>query len=166
MKIFRVINKVYFIIKAIVGLLGLISGFCILAIITIISYEIFCRYVLNKPSSWVFDVSSYLLLAVAVFSGVYALEHDRHVNFPFLVEKVKPKSRLIIILIGSILGIIYFFILLIESIKVGLIAIQRNTYTFAQTRIPEIYLYLIIMLGAFLLLLTFLLKSITTHKKD
>lgn len=170
MKISKAIQKSYSFIKAIDGVFGLVAGLCILVITAVVSYEVFFRYVLNRPPSWAFDVCSYLLLAVAVFSGVYAMEQDGHVRFTMLVQKLKPKPRIIIISMGSIFGIIYCVVLLTESIKLGLLAIERNIYTFAQARIPEIYLYLIIITGAFFLSLTFLVKLVLeiycTPKKD
>ena len=170
MKVLGVFEKLNSIIKLVDNILGHIAGFCILIITGIVCYEVFFRYVLNKPPIWAFDVCSYLLLLIAVFSGVYTMEQDGHVRFTVVVESFKPKLRAVFVAIGSVFGLTYCFVLLRESIVLGWLAVERNIYTFAQIRIPDVYLYLIIVLGAFLLFCTFLIKTIVelcyTTKKD
>lgn len=142
------------------GALGLIAGSCMLIITSIVCYGILARYVFRRPLIWGADICSYLLLAIAVFSGAYTMSVSAHINFTIVVEHLGPKSRRVAMAIGSILGLIYCFFLLSETVQLALMAIRRNMHTHDQLGIPDIYLYLVILIGCFLLSVTFLVKAI------
>lgn len=156
----RAAEKFYSTIKAIDGVLGIIAGFCILVITIIICYEIIARYLFHRPPIWAFDICSYLLLVVALFSGAYAMAENGHVSFTMVLERLKPKARRVAMIIGFILGLTYCFFLLSQSVRLGAMAINRNMYTHDQLSIPDIYLYLVIIVGALFLSVTFLVKAI------
>jgi hypothetical protein len=52
---------------------GFVSGLGLLVIAAIICWEIFSRYVLNAPTTWVTEIATYLLVAVA-FLGLAAAQ--------------------------------------------------------------------------------------------
>lgn len=160
MKLSVVLKKLDAAIKTADTIMGHVAGFSILLITGIVSYEVFFRYVLNRPPIWAFDICSYLLLLIAVFSGVYTMEQDKHVSFTFVVENLRQKPKAIVLGVGFAFGLIYCICLLRESILLALLSAERNIYTFAQVRIPSVYLYLVIVIGAFFLLLTYVIKAI------
>jgi len=155
-----VLRKAYAVVNGVDTVLGLIAGICILIITAITLYEIIARYIFHRPPFWAFDISSYLLLVVAVFSGVYAMANDGHVRFTMVVDKLRLKTRRKVMFVGLVLGLAYCVLLFQQAIKLGIMAVQRNIYTHMQIRIPDIYLYLVIIIGAFFLCLTFLGKAI------
>jgi C4-dicarboxylate transporter, DctQ subunit len=155
----KAIEKFYLVIKRIDTTLGLVAGIGVLVITAIICYEIIARYVFHRPPIWAFDVCSYLLLVVAVFSGAYAMAEDGHINFTMVVEKLKSKPRRVVMMVGSIFGLAYCVLLVSETVKLAAMAVQRNIHTHDQLSIPDIYLYLVILVGAFFLAVTFLVKA-------
>jgi TRAP-type C4-dicarboxylate transport system permease small subunit len=62
--------------------------------------------------------------------------------------------------IGSILGLIYCFFLLSETVQLALMAIERNMHTHDQLSIPDIYLYLVILVGCCFLSVTFFVNAV------
>jgi TRAP-type C4-dicarboxylate transport system permease small subunit len=154
------IEKLFLVIKRIDTILGLVAGIGVLVITAIICYEIVARYGFRRPPIWAFDICSYLLLIVAVFSGAYAMAENGHISFTMVLEKLKSKPRRVIMMVGSIFGLAYCILLVSETVKLAAMAVQRNMHTHDQLSIPDIYLYLVILIGAFFLALTFLLKAV------
>jgi TRAP-type C4-dicarboxylate transport system permease small subunit len=158
MNLLRPARKFNSLINAIDGAMGLIAGVLIFIMTALISFAVILRYVFNRPPTWTFDVCSFLLLAIAMFSGVYTMREDAHISFSIITDKLKPSFRRVTIALGSICGFVYCFVLLEESIRLGLRAIKYKIYAMAWVRLPDIYLFAMITVGALFLLLTFLVK--------
>lgn len=97
------------IIHAIEGLsqwVGKAFGWCILILTLAVSYEVFVRYVLNKPTVWAFDVMIQMYGALFLMAGAYALAQDTHVRGDVLYRlfPVRWQAR-----IDFTLYILFFF---------------------------------------------------------
>ena len=55
---------------------AMVSGLGLLAIAGIICWEVFARYVLNEPTTWVTEIATYILVAVS-FLGLAAAQRAR-----------------------------------------------------------------------------------------
>ena len=96
-------------IHAIEGLsqwVGKAFGWCILILTLSVSYEVFVRYVLNKPTVWAFDVMVQMYGALFLMAGAYALAQDAHVRGDVLYRlfSVRWQAR-----VDFVLYIIFFF---------------------------------------------------------
>ncbi len=96
-------------IHAIEGLsqwVGKAFGWCILILTLSVSYEVFVRYVLNKPTVWAFDMMVQMYGALFLIAGAYALAQDAHVRGDVLYRlfSVRWQARL-----DFLLYIIFFF---------------------------------------------------------
>lgn len=60
--------------------IGKAFGWCILVLTFSVSYEVFVRYVLNKPTVWAFDMMIQMYGALFLMAGAYALAQDAHVR--------------------------------------------------------------------------------------
>lgn len=96
-------------IHAIEGLsqwVGKAFGWCILILTLSVSYEVFVRYVLNKPTVWAFDMMVQMYGALFLMAGAYALAQDAHVRGDVLYRlfSVKWQAR-----VDFLLYILFFF---------------------------------------------------------
>ena len=96
-------------IHAIEGLsqwVGKAFGWCILILTLSVSYEVFVRYVLNKPTVWAFDMMVQMYGALFLMAGAYALAQDAHVRGDVLYRlfSVRWQAR-----VDFLLYIIFFF---------------------------------------------------------
>ncbi len=158
MDMLPVVRKVLSFSKSLDSAMGLIAGIITLVIVAIVSYEVFLRYFFNMPPSWAFDVSTFLLLVVAMFSGAYTMGQDGHISFNMVTDRLSPRLRRLVIACGSFCGLIYCYFLVQESVKMALKAFKYRSYAVAYVRFPEIYLFLVMIVGALFLFLTFLIK--------
>jgi len=81
-------------------------AWCVLILTLGTSYEVFMRYVLNRPTSWAFDMSYILYGALFLMSGAYALSRNAHVRGDVLFRLLKPRAQATIELV---LYFIFFY---------------------------------------------------------
>lgn len=85
---------------------GRIVGWLIVPLTFIVAYDVFLRYVFNRPTIWAWDISSQLLGIFTVLGGGYTLLYGGHIGVDILVVKLSPRKRAVIDLITSLL---FFF---------------------------------------------------------
>jgi TRAP-type mannitol/chloroaromatic compound transport system permease small subunit len=72
---------------------GRVFSWLILILTVAMSYEVFVRYALNKPTTWSFDISYILYGALFLMSGAYTLAHNAHVRGDFMYRKWRPRIQ-------------------------------------------------------------------------
>ena len=82
---------------------GKLSAWLIIALMLMICVEVFKRYLLNKPTAWIFDASSILYGTLFMMCGAYALAQSAHVRGDFLYSSMRPRRQAILDLILYIL---------------------------------------------------------------
>lgn len=70
------------------------------------SYEVFMRYVLNKPTPWALDVSFIMYGTLFMMGGAYTLSLGGHVRGDFLYRLWKPRTQA---WVDLLLYMIFFF---------------------------------------------------------
>jgi len=68
-------------------------SWCVLVLTASTCFEVFMRYVLNKPTVWAFDMSYMLYGALFMMSGAYAVTRGSHVRGDFLYRKWSPRTQ-------------------------------------------------------------------------
>ncbi len=72
---------------------AMVSGLGLLTIAGIICWEVFARYVLNEPTTWVTEIATYLLVAVS-FLGLAAAQRARaHIYVELVVDRLSEKRQ-------------------------------------------------------------------------
>jgi TRAP-type mannitol/chloroaromatic compound transport system permease small subunit len=72
---------------------GKTFAWCIMLLTFAISYEVFSRYVLGRPTTWAFDTSYILYGTLFMMAGAYALSRNSHVRGDFLYRQWKPRTQ-------------------------------------------------------------------------
>lgn len=78
----------------------------------IVSFEVFSRYFLNRPTIWAFDLSLFLFGYIAILGGAYAQQKRAHITVDILYKNVSPKVKRVFDLI-SYAAAIFFLVLII-----------------------------------------------------
>ena len=84
-------------------LAGHVTGWAILALTGLISWEVFSRYVLNVPHAWVLDAQIMLYGLLFMMAGAYTLAKGGHVRGDVLYGFFAPRTQATIDLILYIL---------------------------------------------------------------
>jgi TRAP-type mannitol/chloroaromatic compound transport system permease small subunit len=72
---------------------GKAFAWLIVVLMLMVCVEVFKRYILNAPTSWVFDLNSMLYGTLFMMCGAYTLSQDGHVRGDFLYSGMKPRTQ-------------------------------------------------------------------------
>ncbi|MCZ2291277.1 MAG: TRAP transporter small permease subunit [Burkholderiales bacterium] len=100
---------------------GKLCAWLIVVLTLMITWEVFSRYVLNKPHAWVLDAQIMLYGTLFMTAGAYTLSKNGHVRGDVLYGFFRPRTQATIDLA---LYIVFFL--------PGLIAMTWAGWTFAQ----------------------------------
>lgn len=96
-------GKIFNSIKKVSEVLNWISRWLLLILMVIICYDVFMRYVMNKPTIWVYDIS-YILGAFLVVFGFTSLHlDDGNTRVDVFYTKFSRKWQLIVDTLTNIL---------------------------------------------------------------
>lgn len=137
-------------------------GICIFIIISSMSLQVFCRYVLVRPLLWPEELSKFFFIWSVFFGAFVGVRRKQHISVDVLVEKIPMRFKRFIylalnLLIIVILGVCTYlgYTLFKFSLASKLPAIN----------IPLGYLYLPVAIAFGLMIISFLDTSLDLIKK-
>ena len=93
---------------------GKAFAWLIVALTFVVSIEVFKRYILNAPTSWIFDFNNMIYGTLFMMCGAYTLALAGHVRADFVYLYLKPRAQAgldlalyLLFFIPGILGLIY-----------------------------------------------------------
>src|SRR5512145_3414899 len=93
---------------------GKAFAWLIVALTFVVSIEVFKRYILNRPTAWIFDFNNMLYGTLFMLCGAYTLAAAGHVRADFVYSYLTPRKQAALDLalyflffIPGILGLIY-----------------------------------------------------------
>ena len=115
-------------IDAISTWVGKAAAWLIIVLMTVVCVEVFKRYIMNMPTSWIFDLSNMLYGTLFMMCGAYALAQNAHVRGDFLYSSMRPRTQ-------ATLDLILYFVFFIPGIAALLYA--GTDYAMDSWRIAE-----------------------------
>jgi len=92
----KAINTTINRISAIFGVLGEVI-ICILAVL--LMWDVFMRFVVNRPVYWILDITQLLQGAMALMAGAYVLKLGGHVNMSAVIVAATKKWKKILTIV-------------------------------------------------------------------
>jgi len=93
---------------------GKVFAWLIVALTLVVCVEVFKRYILNRPTAWIFDLNNMLYGTLFMMTGAYTLAAAGHVRADFVYIYMRPRVQAALDLalyflffIPGILGLIY-----------------------------------------------------------
>jgi len=100
------VTKLVYAIESLSIWVGRAFGWCILILTLSVTYEVFMRYALNKPTVWAFDMMVQMYGALFLMAGAYALAQDGHVRGDVIYRLFPVRVQAFI---DFVLYVIFFF---------------------------------------------------------
>jgi len=131
---------------------GFYTSYLVLPLIGVVAYEVLMRYAFNAPTSWGFEMTTFLYGVHFILTLGFAHKHDGHVAIDIFEARLPKKPR-------TILRIISNLVLFIPT--VGLLAIWSVLYAktswmdwerASSSWAPAVYPYKTLMAIGFILL--------------
>lgn len=133
-----------------------LSGVILLFATGAIFVDVGLRYFFDRPSIWVTEVSSYLFLYI-IFLGVsYALDEGLHIRVTFALDRLGPMANRILNTITYLFALIFALVLLWQTSIMTYEAYSGDWTTPTLLSTPFAYIYIVMVVGALILVLTFL----------
>jgi TRAP-type C4-dicarboxylate transport system permease small subunit len=154
------LSSIYDKIKKFNTICTTLSGLILLFVTFSIFVDVFLRYFFNRPSIWVTEVSTYLFLYIVFLGTAYALQEGFHIRATFVVDILSGTRKRIVNLMSSIISMIFTLVLLWQTSIMTWAAFKEDWRSITMLTTPLAYVYVGMVLGSFLLFLTFLFKTI------
>jgi len=140
----------------------LLAVICVAAIMFIVSYDAFARYVFRAPLPWAFDVVSFYLLSASVFfAASAAFRSGDHINIDLFRAGFRPAIRARIDSIWCMLAAVAFGIITYGSVLEAMKALRRGSFLTGYILWPAWIPYAIIATGCAVLTLRLILQSLS-----
>ncbi len=139
---------------------GFWTAMLIFPMVLVVLYEVFMRYVFNKPTSWGFEATTFLYGIHYMLGFGYTLLYNGHVKVDVFVNLLSRRTQSVISLITYVVFFLPVYALLSwGSIKFAWTSIQGLEKSWTSWA-PPIYPFKVLMALGFIMLLIQGLSSI------
>jgi TRAP-type mannitol/chloroaromatic compound transport system permease small subunit len=133
---------------------GKAFAWSVVVLTLLIAWEVYCRYVLNRPHAWVLDAQIMLYGTLFMTAGAYTLSKNGHVRGDVLYGSLQPRTQAVIDLT---LYLVFFLPGVLALTWAGWVyfneSLAINEQTFSADQLPLYPFKFIIPLSGALLLL-------------
>ncbi|SHE65943.1 TRAP-type mannitol/chloroaromatic compound transport system, small permease component [Marinomonas polaris DSM 16579] len=124
------------IIRGISDWLGKVVSWFFLISVAITGYEVGMRYLLNSPTTWVFDLSLALSAAAIILSGSYVMKERDHIAITAIQEMLPEKWQHRLVQLNSLFCFVVCLCIAWAGWRFGMDAIMRGESTGGSWDVP------------------------------
>lgn len=95
------------------GVMAVLSGLSFAAMVILVVWQVFTRYILKNPSTWSEELVSYLFAWMALFGASLTVSERGHMNIPVVVEKMSPGAQKVLALLSEALIFLFSAVVLV-----------------------------------------------------
>lgn len=144
-------------LRGAVAIGGYVGSIAMWAITAVVAYDVTARS-LGHPTLWALEVSSYLMIAVAILGAGDTLRHDGHFAVRVGVDMLPLRAQLWLDLLAAVACTIFVGLFAWGTIELFNYSFQYEIRSPTLLQVPLIYPQGLIVAGALLLALAFLLR--------
>jgi len=115
------VQRFLYLIDGISTWVGKTVAWLMIVLMLVVCAEVFKRYILNMPTSWIFDLNNMLYGSLFMLAGAYTLAQNAHVRGDFLYSSMRPRTQ-------AALDLVLYFVFFFP----GIAALIYAGYTFAE----------------------------------
>lgn len=140
---------------ALMALAGALLIFLMLAVV----WEVALRYFVGRPTSWVIEISGYILVFIPFLVGAWLLRNEGHVKMDLLLNALPVNAQIVINAVTSVVGSLACFILTYAGIRYIIALVETNSRTPTPLMLPRAPIAAIVVFGSLLMALEFLFRA-------
>ena len=137
-----------------------VTCWLIIVMMVITVYEVVTRHILQSPSHWPYELSGLLLGPLWLLGGAYVLLVGGHVNLDLLYRRLPRRGQAVIELVTYSLFFLYCILILLGGWDYFWLAFIRHAHSRSVWGPPLAPFWVMIPIGAGLILLTGIAKYI------
>ncbi len=104
-----------------------LAKLCFVALMGLVTVDVFGRYVLGNPTKVADELSGYLLVAITFFAAAYTLKKGMHIRVDILVDRLSIRARKIWVLAADSIGLVFIIIVTWQSLKLVMFNLETGT---------------------------------------
>ena len=144
--------------------LAYVAGLLVVAVTLAVIYEVVARYFFNRPTVWALDFTEYALVYITFLGAPWVLRDRAHTRMEIVVERLRPRLRLVLSIIVSLIAGATAAVMMWEGAKETLEAYWGGHAELKAWRVLRWRLIFPIWLGSLLLLIEFLRQAWNTFQ--
>ncbi len=154
------LTKITAIFDRTLALLAILAGVVIIFIMLSVLTEIVMRDFLNRPQTWVVELSEYALLWITFLGTAWLLKREGHVKMDMVLNRLNPGRQVVLNIITSVIGLIICLVTTWYGVQMTWSHFQRGIFEPTTVLdLPKAPIMVIIPIGFFLLSIQFLRRT-------
>jgi len=155
----KMLTKAGAIFDSIIVFLARWASMLFICTMLIVCIEVFMRYFLNRPQTWVVETTEFGLLFIAFLGAAYLLKQEWHVKIDMVLGRLSPRGQALLNTITSILGIAICLIFVVYGTQATMMCFEIGRRTRGAMLTLQWPLIMIMPIGFFLLSIQFLRRA-------
>ncbi|MEW6667107.1 MAG: TRAP transporter small permease [Thermodesulfobacteriota bacterium] len=139
-----------------------LAGILLWGQMLIVNVEVFSRY-LGRPTTWVAEISSILILWIPFMICGWVLRREGHVKMDLLVERLSPAVQALLNSIISMVGVLVMLIVAVAGLMTSIYWIGNRTPTVLM--LPRTPIIAIISIGSLIFAIQFLIRALENFRQ-
>lgn len=108
--------------------LNALAGISFLAMVLLVCWQVFTRYILKNPSTWSEELVSYLFAWMTLLGASIVVGERGHMNIPILVERMSPSIRKALAIFAEVIAFLFAAVILVYGgIQITSLAMGQMT---------------------------------------
>ena len=141
----------------IIDVMMVLAGILFWFQMVIVNIEVFSRYFI-RPTIWVAEISSILILWIPFMVAAWVLRKDAHVRMDLLLQRLRPRTQALINGITYLTGTLVMLIVAVVGLMTAIYWIGNKTPTMLM--LPRTPIIGIIFFGSLLFAVQFLIRAL------
>ena len=161
----KILTKAGNVFDRLLDLFAVLAGIVISFITISVCAGILSRYFLNRPISWVVEISEYGLLYMTFLVAAWVLRHEQHVSVDLVYNRLSRKNQSLASIFTSVVAGVVFLMITFYGFKVTKNQFDTKYFTPTILEAPKFAITLIIPVGT-LLLFVQIMRKIYRHVRE
>jgi TRAP-type mannitol/chloroaromatic compound transport system permease small subunit len=141
-------------------LLAEFSGWVVFVMMFCISFDVGMRYLFDMPTTWAFEVSTYMMVLVVFLSAPWTLPADGHVNVDILIRNLSDTKRAVVDVVTSLMAAVYLAVFTWQAWRFTYEAWEGGIRSTQYLAWPLWPMRMFLVIGGFFLMLEFIFRII------
>jgi TRAP-type mannitol/chloroaromatic compound transport system permease small subunit len=125
----------------------------VFGMVVILCYEVILRGIFDNPTLWAHESSQYVFGFYFALGGGFALWYGGMVRVDILIKRFRPRTRAIIESVTAIVTLVFLLAMVGKGAELAVHSVAINETSFTPWGPPIWPLKIIVVVGAFLLLI-------------
>lgn len=135
-----------------------IGGVLLLFVTFSVVLEILSRYFFSHSFLWINEITEYILLYIPFLGGAWLLRSNGHITVDIIDMVANPRMLHYIQIFVALIGLFISIVLVYYGLVTTIDLYERNVKSITILSIPQVYIYIVIPFGSFVIGLEFTRK--------